>query len=124
VGKGEWIEIVFKPGTQVRGIGILNGYTKSPKTLRENGFVRRIRVHTAEPADWMDDEQKVKRPTVSAARQDWPISALDWVFDAGDGARTLKKVRLTILDAAPGAKFDDTAISELFIYTWRKRPDE
>jgi hypothetical protein len=23
VGKGEWIEIVFKPGAQIRGIGIL-----------------------------------------------------------------------------------------------------
>jgi hypothetical protein len=121
IGKGEWIEIVFKPGVEIRGIGLLNGYAKSPQTLRENGFVRKIHMRCVPKADWLEENQELHLPRAMATQRDWPISALDWVFDAGDSATALKRVRFTILDGTPGTKFEDTAISELFVYGWRKQ---
>ena len=125
-GKGEWIEITFKPGAMIRGIGLLNGYTKSPAALAENGHVRKLRVHSPalqEGEQW-SEKVELKAPQPLSARKDWRVSDLDWVFDCGDGCVELKKVRLTILDAVPGTKFSDTAISEIFIYGWKKKRKE
>jgi len=63
-------------------------------------------------------------PKPASARKDWRVADLVWVFDAGDIATELKRVRFTIADAAPGTKFSDTAISEVFIYGWKKRKNE
>ena len=125
-GKGAWIEITFKPGAMIKGIGVLNGYAKSPAALVENGHVRKLRTHTpalVEGEQWKET-MELKALPQSAARKDWRIADLDWVFDCGDGAMDLKKVRLTIIDAAPGTKFSDTAISEIFIYGWKKKQKE
>ena len=124
-GKGEWIEITFKPGAMIKGIGVLNGYTKSPAALAENGHVLKLRLGGPRPGEgsvWSESTQ-LKTPLPFAARKDWPLSALDWVFDAGESADELRKVRLTIIDAVPGTKFSDTAISEIFIYGWKKRKE-
>ena len=124
-GKGEWIEITFKPGAMIRGIGLLNGYTKSPAALAENGHVRKLRVHSPalqEGEQW-SEKVELKAPQPLSARKDWRVSDLDWVFDCGDSCVELKKVRLTIIDAVPGTKFSDTAISEIFIYGWKKRKE-
>ena len=125
-GKGAWIEITFKPGAMIRGIGVLNGYAKSPAALAENGYVRKLRIagpRVYESSMWREIAE-LHAPPSSTARKDWRVSDLEWVFDAGDGTQELKKVRLTILDAAPGTKFSDTAISEIFIYGWKKKPKE
>ncbi len=125
-GKGEWIEITFKPGAMIRGIGVLNGYMKSPAALAENGYVRKLRIGGPRPGEgsvWRESTQ-LKKPLPTAAKKDWPLSALDWVFDSGEGADELRKVRFTIDDAVPGTKFSDTAISEIFIYGWKKKQKE
>ena len=115
-GAGEWIEIVFRPGVEIRGIGVLNGYLKSPDAMAANGHVKRLKVSTTPRVDWVDEEQDLKPTAPSAACKDWPASALQWIFDAGESAAPVRKLRLKILDAAAGSKFSDTAISELFIY--------
>lgn len=124
-GKGAWIEITFKPGAMIKGIGVLNGYMKSAEVLAENGHVRKLRLGGPRPGEgsvWSESTE-LKTPLPTVARKDWPLSALDWVFDSGDGAEELKKVRFTIVDAVPGTKFSDTAISEIFIYGWKKRKE-
>jgi len=123
-GIGEWIELTFKPGVRIKGIGILNGYTKSPQSLAENGCVRKIHTLCSPRmnGEAMNPESTdLQRVAASDARPNWPISALNWVFDAGDRTEELKKVRFTIRDAVPGEKFADTAISEIFIYGWKKQ---
>lgn len=125
-GKGEWIEITFKPGAMVKGIGVLNGYTKSPAGLAENGHVRKLRLkgpQSGEGSVW-SEVMELSPPKPASARKDWRVADLVWVFDAGDIATELKRVRFTIADAAPGTKFSDTAISEVFIYGWKKRKNE
>ena len=125
-GKGAWIEITFKPGAMIKGIGVLNGYTKSPAALAENGYVRKLRVHipALQEGEQWSEKVELKAPQPLSARKDWRISDLQWAYDGGDGAMELKKVRLTILDAVPGTKFSDTAISEIFIYGWKKKRKE
>ncbi len=125
-GKGAWIEITFKPGAMIKGIGVLNGYAKSPVALAENGHVRKLRVHIPgwEEGEIWKEKVELKPPQPASARKDWRVSDLDWVLDCGDGADEIKKVRLTILDAVPGTKFSDTAISEIFIYGWKKKQKE
>ena len=124
-GKGEWIEITFKPGAMIKGIGVLNGYMKSPTALAENGRVRKLRFSGPRPGEgsvWRGITA-FKAPLPSSAQKDWRIADLNWVFDSGDGAEELKKVRFTIVDAVPGTKFSDTAISEIFIYGWKKKKE-
>jgi hypothetical protein len=125
-GKGEWIDITFKPGAMIQGIGVLNGYMKSPAALAENGYARKLRISGPRPGEasvW-DEIAKLKTPLPANARKDWPLSALEWIFDAGEDADEIRKIRLTIVDAVPGTKFSDTAISEIFIYGWKKKRKE
>ena len=122
-GVGEWIEITFKPGTMIKGIGVLNGYAKSPAALEENGYVKEMNARCTPRMNGeaqAPEETKLPRPNAAHALPDWPISALDWVVDLGEGANEIRKVKLTIRDAALGKSFADTAISEIFIYGWKK----
>lgn len=122
-GVGEWIEITFKRGIKVAGVGLLNGYHKSAAALADNGSVRRVRVHCTPGGDWSGEEITVEKASSLRVGKDPSLSALQWVFDSGEGAPELRKVRLTITAAEPGARYADTAISELFIYAWEKPKD-
>jgi hypothetical protein len=42
---------------------------------------------------------------------------ISWLADFGMGEE-VKKIRLTILEVAPGDKFNDTCIAELYLLGW------
>jgi hypothetical protein len=128
-GKNEWIELEVAPNVNVWGIGLLNGYTKSPEHFTENGRPTKVQIQV-----WTPDKQLRRSPDFgpafqaqirelqprqwSTALQRFPGGCTDWLW-SGEGPAPVNKIRITILDASPGSKDLDTAISELVIYGGR-----
>ncbi len=45
----------------------------------------------------------------------FPLAAVDWVVRHPQGAGFIDRIKLTILEAYPGRKYEDTAITELYL---------
>ncbi len=102
-GKGEYIEYRFAPlSPRVNQIRIFNGYHKSEKAWKENGRVKRFKLHVdGQPYAILALED-------SRAVQIFPIEPL--------GSRAEGKdlvLRFEILDVYPGDRWKDVAITEI-----------
>ena len=119
-GEGEWLEITFQEGTRLRGILMLNGYRKSGDVFQANGRVKKIKVEYVmkygendpltleELTHKMDDE-----PYRQLLKENFGPDA-QVILGFGESAPSVQRVRITILETYPGAKYEDTCISELF----------
>lgn len=104
---GEWIDIsLVEPivGNDGLTIEILPGYVKSHETYLENGRPKKLAVMINDAIQGspivLGDDGKV---------QSFPINSI---------GKPIKKIRLTLLDVFPGAKFHDTCITDIVV---RKR---
>lgn len=115
-GIGEWVEIETQP-FYLSALILFGGYTKSAETYYNNNRVKKIRLET-----WRIDEE-MNRSKVSDSididLEDIPftqpinINSFE-VFDNGDGASQVWKLKITILEVYKGRKYDDTCISGLY----------
>lgn len=123
LGTGEWIEINFKP-TLLGAIVLLNGYNKSEKTYTENGHVTQVLLelerkkfdtHTDTTYEVISQKISLDKPEFhSINNRNFWINAQK-IADFGDPWLPTRRVKLTILDAKPGTKFDDICISDILI---------
>lgn len=118
-GAGQTLTFDFEHDTVVSGIGIVNGYTKSPDVYLGNGRVRNLSVATVvrrEGAEPVTEKSSVSLPErdFRQLNRQAPARFVDWVADFGDISRVKNGVTLTIDAAAPGAKYPDTCISEIY----------
>jgi len=107
-GVGESITITFgalpeaNHGVGFRGLEIVNGYAKNPKTWRENSRVKRLSV--------AHNGRFVFELALADTVAPQAFHFQDIRIRPGD------RVTLTLLDVYPGDKFGDTAISEINLY--------
>ena len=100
-GKGEWIEFTFggpEPAWTCSDFVIVNGYQKSEKTYKENGRVKSFDLLVGGK----------KRATLHL--EDLPGNQVFKLpVDLND------TVRLVITETYPGSKYEDTAITEMWV---------
>jgi hypothetical protein len=125
-GVGEWVEVEFVASRASRGlvaIGIVNGYTKNETLYLANNRIRKIRLdieygqglNRISHPETMEVELTGKQFNDLNRNAEGPF--ISWLADFGMGEE-VKKIRLTILEVAPGDKFNDTCIAELYLLGW------
>lgn len=96
-GIGEWI-MCSSPSTQyVNSISIVNGYSKTQNLYNQNGRVTRIKIETNTFSEICSVTDEFGAITVISFDQ-----PLECTY-----------IKFTVIDAISGAKWDDTAISEI-----------
>lgn len=122
-GVGEWVEIQFEKDVQIEAVGIINGYTKNEAIYNANNRIRKIRLDVVFRDYWRGNTDLNGGKTVDIDLSEKQFNELNrnvqapfisWLADYGMG-RAVSKIRLTILEVARGAKYDDTCISELYL---------
>lgn len=118
-GKDEWIEFEFKKPIEIGLIGIINGFTKDKNTFNNNGLVKKLKVDIEffDPINGSQAESKThafENNLYEELNKMYYGKFLDTVVDLGESYRKVSKVRLTILDAYEGEKYNDTCISEIY----------
>jgi hypothetical protein len=99
VGIGEWITIEFPELRLVRAVIVRNGYQKSRDIFMKNARVRRLRLlFSGGETEILTLRDSMDLQTVTLAS---PVRAW-WV-------------QVVIDDVYPGARYDDTAITKLFL---------
>jgi hypothetical protein len=116
-GQGETLEITFRKGTAVKFIAIANGYWKSAEHLKENGWIKKLRVQCLYAnGEKTDDEFELSAPVLDNTSIQFPYAAAELFDDSGEGRPpAIRSMKLTIIDAEKGTKYSDTAISELIL---------
>jgi hypothetical protein len=126
-GPGIGESITFKPnGAYVTEIGILNGYVADESRYYANARVKKMRVEV-EFGEGAEPNEKRKRYDISLPDREYktlkpryPFSSVDWIVQHSQGNGFIDKVKLTILEVYPGQRYEDTAISELYICGFRR----
>jgi hypothetical protein len=122
-GVGDWVEIQIAKNSYIEAIGIINGYTKNEAIYNANNRIRKIRLYVEYIDGWSENakpNRKESTDIVLAAKQfnelnrDVRAPFISWLADYGAGD-PIAKIRLTILEVAEGAKYNDTCISELYL---------
>ncbi|HVP50162.1 MAG TPA: hypothetical protein VMT56_02965 [Candidatus Bathyarchaeia archaeon] len=119
-GVGEWVEVQFEEGVHIEAVGIINGYTKNEAIYKANNRIRKIRLdvefrdHWPANADPKSEDIDLTEKQFNELNRDVQAPFISWLADYGMG-RVVSKIRITILEVAPGAKYDDTCISELYL---------
>ncbi len=93
-GSGQTITDHLSPAMVIGSVVIVNGYGKSQSTFQENGRVRRARLETSGGyvrEITLKDSKDAQHIKFSPSRVNW--------------------VKLTILDAYPGSKYQDTCMT-------------
>lgn len=119
-GVGEWVEVEFAASKGLTAIGIVNGYTKNEPIYLANNRIRKIRLdieyaggqNYGESPNTMEIDLLGKQFNDLNRNAEGPF--ISWLADFGMGD-SIKKIRLTILEVAPGDKYDDTCIAELYL---------
>ncbi len=113
VGKGEKITIKLDSPHEITFVGIYNGILKTKKRCMINGQVKKVEI------DWGNGDKQ----TADVKMMDFPetddailISELDPTFVRPEKPCTTDTITITILDAAPGSKYEDTGISEIEVW--------
>ncbi|AZV79880.1 caspase family protein [Parasedimentitalea marina] len=96
-GTGQRLLLEFDHPTVVSGIDFINGYAKSHSSFKNNSRVESIRV-----SDSTQDWQRI-------SLKDTP----DWQSFQRDGHSPVRWIMFEIQSVYPGAKWADTAISEM-----------
>ncbi len=131
-----WIEYTFREPMLVGGFFMSPGYLKSEKTYTENNRVRVMRIEVEyedgtvvteefgglEDCDYCDFTDHPYSPVNFW----WPgyrpyensgphvVFDFEYIFDYD----SIRRIRFTITGVWPGSKYDDTCISEIFLFAW------
>ena len=104
-GVGEWIQIERDTPAEITKIHIRNGYHKFPETYDNNGRLKAFRLDFSDGSSltYAVDAHEFRGETDLIIPLSRPVST--------------RFVRLTILDAFEGERFEDTCISDIIAYT-------
>lgn len=118
-GIGEWVEFEIK-NCEIYNILILNGYRKSKKIYEENSRPGKLQLSI----DYYDGKKVMNNytDTVELKEKEFlgvpgkkNISKQINIINIPSYCWEITKVRMTILDVRKGTKYEDTAISEIFL---------
>lgn len=125
LGEGQYVEFLLKDITLNR-VGIINGYRKSEYLYTANSKLKKARVEVDSVVK-NSDTGKIEKTDhtekiVEFLDREYYDESVDLLFHCTDfepvgrnNIRHVSKIKLTILEAYKGAKYDDTCISELII---------
>jgi len=115
-GEGEWLEIEFKSWYN-RGIGIINGYTKTQETYYKNSRIKKLKI------ELFQEDGRIIQQIKDLPDRDYRTlnksafwSFVDKLDYDSSAALHTTKIRLTIMEVYPGTDYQDTCISEVFFY--------
>jgi hypothetical protein len=98
-GEGEWLELDLGSESHFQTLNLVNGYAKSNRAFSSNGRVRALRVETADGLDLrLQLKDSMRQQSFRLPRK----VVSPWL-------------RLTILSVYPGSRWQDTAISEVWV---------
>lgn len=117
-GVGEYIEVVFDD-YPLCGIAILNGSLKSEDDFTENGRLAKVKIEREyiNSNNCLQTETLIREVPYVPYKRVTPLNFSKSVVilaDFGDTKVPTRKLRLTILEAHPGTRFNKTCVSELF----------
>jgi len=121
-GVGEWVEIQFANNTYIEAVGLINGYTKNEAIYNANNRIQKIRLEVEfliyDYRGGSTDSHETRSADIDLTEKQFnelnrnvQAPFISWLADYGMG-HAVSKIRLTILEAAKGTKYDDTCISE------------
>jgi len=102
-GIGESLTLNFGIPTEVWNIGLLPGYFASPELLAANNRIKEVQITLSDGT------------SLTKEFEDSTITMVTRLRSFADDPHVVEWVRLTILEVYPGARWDDTAISELTV---------
>lgn len=105
LGVGAWVELRLKSALPIESATIWPGYLRSEALLRDNARPSRIRLTTD-----AGDDLRIEIPDPPPG---WPNGPGHRGAKVELSGKPVTRVRIVIEAAHPGAKFADTAISEL-----------
>lgn len=107
-GEGEYIEIYFGKPVYFTNIGLLNGYMKNENVFNNNGKIKRIELSYSDGNSHESLLNEYEYQDIEGqAYSDWISYGTPIYTDY---------LRITILKAASGAKYEDTCLSELELW--------
>lgn len=138
-GIGEWVEVEFNEGSNIRSIAIANGFWRSRELFMKNSRLKTVQcdiqarrkdgsTYNISKTVTMNDRPATDLYGDDPVRLDrfWDYQFDEWIDTstinllAGpedlDCDCEITKIRLTIKDVYPGLKFEDTCITELFAF--------
>lgn len=127
LGENEIIEIEFIDEVDIERLGFINGYTSDDYTYYNNGRVKKLKVEllSHNPVDDSNEVYDAVYEIEEKKYEDFNKNLLQsFMIELDERAWRIKKIRLTILDAYPGTKYEDTCISELYIFGWSEGNSE
>ncbi|WP_239616271.1 discoidin domain-containing protein [Cohnella mopanensis] len=120
LGIGQKITIELKKNTSLSELRLMNGYLKSKETYRNNARVKSMRVESLiryspdKDYQWITREVYFEdKPFNAKAVADGNLYLLSDKLDYYEGE--VKTIKLTLLDAYPGTKYEDTCLTELLL---------
>ena len=111
-GEGEWIEITLAKGYLLSGIAAAAGYLRTDDTYYNNAVPVKLHIELIFPGG--------KKKTVVTELPKLPYNNSGFFGHIRkiaelDGMERVDKIKITILEAAPGKKYENTCISELYL---------
>lgn len=113
VGDMETITLKLEPGTRVHGIMVYNGYQASGELYFANGKPLFIFVDYGGGCNITNSLQPVSKEMKPYLADGEPIS-MEW-FSLGSSCAT-NEIKIRIIGAEAGEKYEDTCISEIVVY--------
>lgn len=107
-GEGEYIEIQFANPVYITDIGLLNGYMKNEDAFNNNGKIDRIELSFSDGSSDEITLDKYIYPDIET-----------WSFSDGISYSNpiyTEYLKITILEASPGIKYEDICLSELELW--------
>lgn len=121
-GPGIGETITFEPkDAYVTEIALLNGFVTNETLYYDNARIKRLRVEMDCGEGSEENERHQTREIMLPNRPykdfnpRYPFASVDWVVQHPEADGFIEKVTLTILEVYPGRKYEDTAITELYI---------
>lgn len=118
IGKREWIEVEFTKGINLGAICIANGYLKSDSVYKNNGKIKNVMIERYYKGKLVQEPEQLHKSIdirkYNELNKNYYGNYIDILSDT-EGFNMVDKVRITILDAYKGEKYEDTCISELFL---------
>lgn len=119
-GLGETITLDFK-GSYLTELALLNGYLADETFYYANARIKKVRVELelGEGAEPNEKKEQFEVTLPDRPYKDFnprfPFAAADWVVQHPSGAGFIDRVKLTILEVYPGRKYEDAAVTEIYL---------
>ena len=126
-GRGQGIEVELPEGFRLGSVAIVNGYRRSPATLRDNARAAEVICGLVFPEHFRDGRVDYRRVSLAdpLAEGYHPrrLGPFQLLLDVGVPL-PVRTLRIEVVEVHPGDAFEDLCISELVLLGVREREAE